>query len=73
MIVGRDKSDLNEYSDWLISNRALGFTIASRLVCPQINIAWINEFDKLLRYKKITEVLLLPGMESDPNFSKFIH
>ena len=73
MIVGRDKKDLDEHSEWLISNRSLGFTIASRLVCPAINSTWIEEFDKLLRYKKITEVLLLPGMESDPNFSKFIH
>lgn len=73
MIIGRNKKDLEEHSDWLISNRTLGFTIASRLVCPTINSAWIDEFDKLLRYKKITEVLLLPGMETDPNFSKFIH
>lgn len=73
MIVGRQKTDLEEHSDWLIKHRTLGFTIASRLVCPEINSAWIEEFDKLLRYKKITEVLLLPGMESDPNFSKFIH
>ena len=73
MIIGRDKNDLEEHSDWLIKNRKLGFTIASRLVCAEINTAWVEEFDKLLRYKKITEVLLLPGMESDPNFSKFIH
>ena len=73
MIIGRGKKDLEEHSDWLISHRTLGFTIASRLVCPAINSSWIDEFDKLLRYKKITEVLLLPGMESDPNFSKFIH
>lgn len=73
MIVGRLKSDLEEHSDWLIEHRTLGFTIASRLVCTEINSIWIEEFDKLLRYKKITEVLLLPGMESDPNFSKFIH
>ena len=73
MIIGREKKDLEEHSDWLIAHRTLGFTIASRLVCPEINSAWIDEFDKLLRYKKITEVLLLPGMESDPNFSKFIH
>jgi exopolysaccharide biosynthesis polyprenyl glycosylphosphotransferase len=73
MIVGREKKDLEEHSEWLISNRSLGFTIASRLVCPAINSTWIEEFDKLLRYKKINEVLLLPGMESDPNFSKFIH
>jgi len=73
MIVGRQKNDLQEHSDWLISNRALGFIIVSRLVCAEINSVWIEEFDRLVRYKKITEVLMLPGMESDPNFSKFIH
>jgi exopolysaccharide biosynthesis polyprenyl glycosylphosphotransferase len=73
MIVGRLKSDLEEHSDWLIANRTLGFTIASRLVCTEITSSWIEEFDRLVRYQKITEVLMLPGMESDPNFSKFIH
>ena len=73
MIVGRLKSDLAEHSDWLIAHRTLGFTIASRLVCTDINSVWIEEFDRLVRYQKITEVLMLPGMESDPNFSKFIH
>ena len=73
MIVGRLKSDLEEHSDWLIEHRTLGFTIASRLVCTEINSVWLEEFDRILRYKKITEVLMLPGMESDPNFSKFIH
>ena len=73
MIVGRLKSDLEEHSDWLIEHRTLGFTIASRLVCAEINSSWIEEFDRLVRYQKITEVLMLPGMESDPNFSKFIH
>ena len=73
MIVGRLKSDLEEHSDWLIDHRTLGFTIASRLVCTEITSVWLEEFDRILRYKKITEVLMLPGMESDPNFSKFIH
>jgi exopolysaccharide biosynthesis polyprenyl glycosylphosphotransferase len=73
MIVGRLKTDLEEHSDWLIAHRTLGFTIASRLVCTEITSVWIEEFDRILRFKKITEVLLLPGMESDPNFSKFIH
>ena len=73
MIVGRKKEDLEEHTDWLMAHRSLGFTIASRLVCPEITSAWIEEFDRLVRYQKITEVLMLPGMESDPNFSKFIH
>ena len=73
MIEGRKKEDLEEHTDWLMAHRSLGFTIASRLVCTEITSTWIEEFDRLLRYQKITEVLLLPGMESDPNFSKFIH
>ena len=73
MIVGRKKEDLEEHTDWLMAHRSLGFTIASRLVCTEITSTWIEEFDRLLRYQKITEVLLLPGMESDSNFSKFIH
>jgi exopolysaccharide biosynthesis polyprenyl glycosylphosphotransferase len=73
MIIGRDKGELEQHSDWLIANRTLGFTIASRLVCTEITSSWIEEFDRLVRYQKITEVLMLPGMESDPNFSKFIH
>jgi len=73
MIVGRQKKDLEAHSDWLIENRSLGFTISARLVCPEITLKWIEDFDRLLRHNKITEILLLPGMESDPNFSKFIH
>ena len=73
MIVGRQKKDLEAHSDWLIKNRSLGFTISARLVCPEISLKWVEDFDRLLRHNKITEVLLLPGMESDPNFSKFIH
>jgi exopolysaccharide biosynthesis polyprenyl glycosylphosphotransferase len=73
MVVGRLKSDIEEHSDWLIAHRSLGFTIASRLVCSEITSNWIEEFDRLVRYRKISEVLMLPGMESDPNFSKFIH
>ena len=73
MIIGRDKKDIEDHSDWLITNRRLGFAVVSRLVCSEITLNWIEEFDKLLRHKKITEVLLLPGMETDKNFSKFIH
>lgn len=73
MIIGREKSDIEDHSEWIIKNRRLGFAVVSRLVCPEISLNWIEEFDKLLRHKKITEVLLLPGMEADKNFAKFIH
>lgn len=73
LIVGRKKIDLEVHTDWLIKNRTLGFTIASRLLCDEITLEWIEEFDRILQRNEITEVLLLPGMESDQNFSKFIH
>jgi len=73
MIVGRSAKDLKDHSEWIIENRSLGYSVISRVVCNQISSEWIEEFDRILRYKKIDEVLLLPGMESDKNFSKFIH
>jgi len=73
MIVGRTSKELKNHSEWIIQNRTLGYSVVSRVECNQITSAWIEEFDRILRYKKIDEVLLLPGMESDKNFSKFIH
>jgi exopolysaccharide biosynthesis polyprenyl glycosylphosphotransferase len=73
MIVGKSSKELKDHSEWIIANRNLGYSVVSRVECKQITSEWIEEFDRILRYKKIDEVLLLPGMESDKNFSKFIH
>jgi exopolysaccharide biosynthesis polyprenyl glycosylphosphotransferase len=73
MIVGKTSKELKDHSEWIIQNRTLGYSVVSRVECKQITSEWIEEFDRILRYKKIDEVLLLPGMESDKNFSKFIH
>ena len=73
MVIGRDAKTIKTYSEWIIQNRTLGYSVVSRLLCNKITISWIEEFDRVLRYKKIEQVLLLPGMESDKNFSKFIH
>jgi len=73
MIVGRSAKDLKDYSEWIIENRSLGYSVVSKIICDQISSEWIEEFDRILRFKKIDEVLLLPGMEADKNFSKFIH
>jgi exopolysaccharide biosynthesis polyprenyl glycosylphosphotransferase len=73
MIVGKSSKELKDYSEWIIQNRTLGYSVVSRVECNQITSAWIEEFDRIIRYKKIDEVLLLPGMESDKNFPKFIH
>jgi len=73
MLIGRDSNSLKLYSEWIIQNRSLGYAVVSRLICSEINISWIDEFQRLLRYKKIEQVLLLPGMESERNFSKFVH
>ena len=73
MIVGRNRFDLQSHSDWLIKNRSFGFSVVSRLECKEITKDWIEEFDRILHFRKIDEILLLPGMETDPNFSRFIH
>jgi len=73
MIVGKSAKDLKDYTEWIIENKSLGYSVVSRVICNQISREWIEEFDHIFRYKKIDEVLLLPGMESDKNFSKFIH
>jgi exopolysaccharide biosynthesis polyprenyl glycosylphosphotransferase len=73
MIIGPEKVEITKYSDWLMANRALGFKIVSRLVCGEIDRRWIEEFDRILKFNDVSEVLLLPGMETDPSFSKFIH
>lgn len=73
MIIAKEKKQIESYGEWLINNRTFGFKISSRLVCPRIDSQWLEEFDRILRYKHITEILFLPGIESDPNFSKFIH
>ena len=73
MIVGKSSKALEDHSQWIIENRNLGYSVVSRVECKQITSEWIEEFDRILRYKKIDEVLLLPGIESDKNFSKFIH
>jgi len=73
MIVGMSAKDLKDYNKWIDENRSLGYSVVSRVICNQISSEWIEEFDRILRYEKIDEVLLLPGIESDKNFSKFIH
>ena len=73
MIVGKSPNDLKDYGEWIIENRVLGYSVVSRLFCNQISGEWITEFDRILRNRRIDEILLLPGMESDKNFSKFIH
>ncbi len=73
MIVGKSAKDLKDHSKWIIENRTLGYAVVSRVICNQISSEWIEEFDRILKYKRIDEVLLLPGMESEKNFSKFIH
>ena len=73
MIIGRTRFDLESHSDWLLKNRSFGFSVVSRLECKEITKDWIEEFDRILHFRKIDEILLLPGMEGDPNFSRFIH
>jgi len=73
MVVGKSAQDLKDYTEWIIKNKSLGYSVVSRVICNQISSEWLEEFDHILRYQKIDEILLLPGMESDKNLPKFIH
>ena len=73
LVIGLSKSDLDRYSEWIMSNRKLGYTIASKLRCDQIDFKWISEFDLRLQSSAAKEILLLPGIDAKENFSKFIH
>ena len=73
MIVGRTMRESQQYSDWIIKNRILGYSIVSRMECTSISSSWLDEFERILKFTPIDEILLLPGMESDKNFSRFVH
>jgi len=73
MIVGHTMREAQQYSDWIIKNRLLGYAVVSRIECPAISSTWLDEFDRILKFTPIDEILLLPGMEGDKNFSRFIH
>ena len=73
MIVGRTMRESQQYSNWIIKNRLLGYAVVSRMECAAINSTWLDEFERILKFTPIEEILLLPGMESDKNFSRFVH
>jgi len=73
LLIGPDQKSLNSYTDWLIENNSLGYKIISRSVCTKIDLEWLERFENLVEDKTIEEVMLLPGIDSDINFSKFVH
>jgi exopolysaccharide biosynthesis polyprenyl glycosylphosphotransferase len=73
MIVGRTMRESQQYSDWIIKNRLLGYAVVSRVECLAITNVWLDEFERILKFNPIDEILLLPGMESDKNFSRFVN
>jgi len=73
MIVGRTMRESQQYSDWIIKNRLLGYAVVSRMECTAISSTWLDEFERILKFIPIDEILLLPGMESDKNLSRFVH
>jgi len=73
MIVGHAMRESQQYSDWIIKNRLLGYAVVSKMECKAISSTWLDEFERILKFTPIDEILLLPGMESDKNFSRFVH
>jgi exopolysaccharide biosynthesis polyprenyl glycosylphosphotransferase len=73
MIVGRTMRESQQYSEWIIKNRLLGYSVVSRMECATFSSGWLDEFERILKFTPVDEILLLPGMESDRNFSRFVH
>jgi exopolysaccharide biosynthesis polyprenyl glycosylphosphotransferase len=73
LVVGITSEDLDKYTDWIIDNQKLGYKIVGRLNCDEIDYDWINRFDEKVQTLDLDEILLLPGMDTDRNFAKFIH
>jgi len=73
MIVGRTIHDSHQFSDWIMKNRLLGYAVVSRMECAAISSTWLDEFERVLKFTPIDEILLLPGIESDKHFSRFVH
>jgi len=73
MIIGRTMQESQQYSDWIVKNRLLGYTVVSRVECTLISSTWLDDFERILKFTPIDEILLLPGMESDKKFSRFVH
>jgi len=73
LLVGSSKKDLESYANWIMENNKLGYKITDRLICNEIDFDWIEEFDKRLKLGKFSEVVLLPGVDTNKNFTKFVH
>jgi exopolysaccharide biosynthesis polyprenyl glycosylphosphotransferase len=73
VVIGSSEADLAKYCEWVKQNRELGFKIKVQIVCSEITLSWLENFDKELGSANASEILILPGLESDPSFSKFIH
>ncbi|CAN2214124.1 undecaprenyl-phosphate galactose phosphotransferase [Candidatus Nanopelagicaceae bacterium] len=73
MLIGSNQKELDIYSDWIINNPKLGYKVVNRSECKIIDFDWLESFDKKLQISKAEEVLLLPGMERDHNYGKFLN
>lgn len=73
VIIGSSQPDIEKYTGWIINNRRLGYKVKLRLLCEAIDFEWIEFFDQEIQKIIDSEILLLPGMESDPHFAKFLH
>lgn len=73
LIIGRTSKEIDQYVDWIIENQNLGYKVSGKLMCPEISFDWITKFDQFLLKNHTEEILILPGLEVDHNFIKFIH
>jgi len=50
MIVGHTMREFQQYSDWVIKNRLLGYSVVSRMECTAISSTGFDEYERILKF-----------------------
>jgi len=73
ILIGKNKSEIEKYSDWIFTNKQFGFKVVGKVDCAELNFEWVHNFDKVLHTSSASQVLLLPGMEREKHFGRFVN
>lgn len=73
ILIGLNSNLLSNYKNWIVSNRNLGYRIKKVISTRVIDLSLIETLESEFKRDNSLEVLLLPGLEVDRNFAKFIN
>ena len=73
IVVGTSQQIIDEYSNWIKGNSRFGYKVIAQLEMKKIELDVLEKFERMQSFFDVTDVLILPGIENDPNFAKFVH